>query len=78
MGEYIDTSVKCTSMLEKIAKANVLNDEEISALAFTVFYDFDSMIKKDFSDAETLSLVERSVDMFIEIASKKSLVLSQN
>jgi hypothetical protein len=33
------------------------------------------------SDADTLNLVEKSVDMFIEIASEKSeniLVLSQN
>jgi len=78
IGEYIDTSVRCTSMLEKIAKANVLDDEDISALAFTVLYDFDSMVKKTVPDTEMLNLVEKSVDMFIEIASEKSLVLSQN
>ena len=80
MREYLDTSVRCTSMLEKIAKANVLNDEDVSALAFTVLYDFDSMVKKDVSDAEMLGLVEKSVDMFIEIVSEKSekFVLSQN
>ena len=81
MKEYLETSTRCTSMLEKIAKANVLNNEDISALAFTVLYDFDSILKKEMSDAEMLNLVERSVDMFIEIASEKSenkLVLSQN
>jgi hypothetical protein len=67
-------------MLEKIAKANILNNEDLSALAFTILYDFDSIIKNEMSDAETLSLVEKSVDMLIEIASEKSeiLALSQN
>jgi Fe-S-cluster containining protein len=81
MKEYLKTSVRCTSMLEKIAKANVLNDEDVSALAFTILYDFDSIMKNEMSDGDTLNLVEKSVDMFIEIASEKSeniLVLSQN
>ena len=81
MKEYLDTSTRCTSMLEKIAKANVLNNEDVSALAFTVLYNFDSILKKEMSDADMLNLVEKSVDMFIEIASEKSeniLVLSQN
>ena len=78
MKEYLETSTRCTSMLEKIAKANVLNNEDVSALAFTVLYDFDSILKKEMSDADMLNLVERSVDMFIEIASENKLVLSQN
>jgi Fe-S-cluster containining protein len=80
MKEYLETSVRCTSMLEKIAKANILNDEDVSALAFTILYDFDSIMKNEMSDGDTLNLVERSVDMFIEITSEKSeiLVLSQN
>jgi len=78
MKEYLDTSVRCTSMLEKIAKANILNNDGISALAFTILYDFDSMLKMEMSDAETLNLVERSVDMLIEIASENRFVLSQN
>ena len=81
MNEYLETSVRCTSMLEKIAKANVLNNEDVSALSFTVLYDFDSILKKEMSDGDTLNLVEKSVDMFIEIASEKSkniLALSQN
>jgi chorismate mutase len=81
MKEYLETSVRCTSMLEKIAKANVLRNEDVSALAFTVLYDFDSILKKEMSDGDTLNLVEKSVDMFIEIASEKSenkLALSQN
>jgi len=38
------------------------------------------MVKKKMSDNETLSLVEKSVDMLIEIATEKSeiLALSQN
>jgi Fe-S-cluster containining protein len=81
MKEYLETSVRCTSMLEKIAKANILNDEDVSALAFTILYDFDSIMKNEMSDTEMMDLVEKSVDMFIEIASEKSeniLVLSQN
>ena len=78
MKEYLETSTRCTSMLEKIAKANVLNNEDVSALAFTVLYDFDSILKKEMSDADMLNLVEKSVDMFIEIASENKLVLSQN
>jgi chorismate mutase len=81
MKEYLETSVRCTSMLEKIAKANVLRNEDVSALAFTVLYDFDSIMKRKMPDAEMLNLVEKSVDMFIEIASEKSrniLALSQN
>ena len=81
MKDYLDTSVRCTSMLEKIAKANILNNEDVSALAFTVLYDFDSIMKRKMPDAEMLNLVEKSVDMFIEIASEKSkniLALSQN
>jgi len=80
MKDYLETSTRCTSMLEKIAKANILNNEDLSALAFTILYDFDSIIKNEMSDAETLSLVEKSVDMLIEIASEKSeiLALSQN
>ena len=78
--DYIETSTRCTSMLEKIAKADILNDEDVSALAFTILYDFDSILKNEMPDAETLSLVEKSVDMFIEIASEKSekFALSQN
>ena len=81
MKEYLGTSTRCTSMLDKIAKANVLNNEDISALAFTILYDFDTIMKNEMSDAETLNLVEKAVDMFIEIASEKSkniLALSQN
>jgi Fe-S-cluster containining protein len=78
MREYLETSTRCTSMLEKIAKANVLNNEDVSALAFTVLYDFDSILKKEMSDADMLNLVEKSIDMFIEIASENKLVLSQN
>jgi len=81
MKEYLETSVRCTSMLERLAKANILNNEDVSALAFTVLYDFDSILKKEMPDAETLSLVEKSVDVFIEIASERSkniLALSQN
>ena len=80
MKEYLETSTRCTSMLEKIAKANVLGNEDVSALAFTILYDFDSVNKNITSDTEMLYLVERSVDMFIEIVSEKSeiLVLSRN
>ena len=78
MKEYLETSTRCTSMLEKIAKANVINNEDVSALAFTVLYDFDSILKKEMSDAEMLNLVEKSVDTFIEIASENILALSQN
>jgi len=81
MKEYLETSVRCTSMLEKIAKANVLNNEDVSALAFTVLYDFDSILGNSSTgmpDAEMLDFVEKAVDMFIEIASENKLVLSQN
>ena len=77
MKEYLETSTRCTSMLEKVAKANVLNNEDVSALAFTVLYDFDSILKKEMSDADMLNLVEKSVDMFIEIASE-NIFYSQN
>jgi len=76
--DYLETSTRCTSMLEKIAKADILDDEDVSALAFTVLYDFDSITKNEMSDAETLNLVEKSVDMLIEIAMEKKLALSQN
>jgi len=78
MKKYLETSVRCTSMLEKIAKANVLMNEDISALAFTVLYNFDSIVKNTMSDGKMLDFVEKAVDMFIEIASEKKLVLSQN
>jgi len=77
LNEYLEVSTRCMSMLEKIAKADILDDEDVSALAFTVLYDFDSITNK-MSDAETLNLVEKSVDMLIEIASEKKLALSQN
>jgi hypothetical protein len=76
--EYLETSVRCTSMLEKIAKANVLRNEDVSALAFTVLYNFDSIVKNTMPDGKMLDFVEKAVDMFIEIASEKKLVLSQN
>ena len=51
--DYLETSTRCKSMLEKIAKADILDDEDISALAFTVLYDFDSITKNEMSDRET-------------------------
>jgi len=78
--DYIETSNRCTSMLERIARANVLNNEDVSALAFMVLYNFDSIVKNDtgMSDKEMLGFVEKSVDMFIEIAAEGKYVLSQN
>lgn len=76
--DYLDASTRCTSMLEKIAKAGILDDEDVSALAFTVLYDFDNIPKNEMSDADTLNLVEKSVDMLIEIASENIFALSQN
>lgn len=82
MKEYLETSVRCTSMLERIVKANVLNNEDVSALAFMVLYNFDSIMKNGMgmSDEEMLGFVEKSVDMFIEIVSEKSekFAISQN
>jgi Fe-S-cluster containining protein len=73
MKEYLETSTRCTSMLEKIAKADVIKNEDISALAFMVLYNFDSIVKA-MSDEDTLSFIEKSVDYFLDMVPDLSTV----
>jgi len=72
MKEYLEASVRCTSMLEKIAKADLKN-EDVSALAFMVLYNFDSIVKA-MSDEDTLSFIEKSVDYFLDMVPDLSTV----
>jgi len=73
MREYLETSVRCTSMLEKIAKADIIRNEDASALAFMVLYNFDSIVKA-MSDEDTLSFIEKSVDYFLDMVPDLSTV----
>jgi len=77
MDEYLGTSERCTAMLEKMVKSNVLKGDDISivSLAFAVLYDFDSILGDGnigMSDEGMLDFVEESIDMFIKVASEKT------
>jgi len=70
MKGYLETSAQCTSMLERIAKADVRSNEDVTTLAFSVLYNFDSMLKDTMADEDTLLFIEKAVDSLLDIADK--------